>query len=114
KTFQGIESAKIRLGSVTHLLGPNGAGKTSLAEAIQFALLGEPPRGGVLLDVLQEGADRCEVEVTLDDAQRTTLTRRRTTSATTTLIGEGVVSQVEFDETVRALVGDQAAIRAAL
>ena len=112
--FQGIESAKIRLGSVTHLIGPNGAGKTSLAEAIQFVLLGEPPRGGVLLDVIQEGANRCEVEVTLDDAERTTLTRKRTASATTTLVGEGVVSQVEFDELVRAKVGPQPAIRAAL
>lgn len=112
--FQGIESAKIKLGSVTHLIGPNGAGKTSLAEAIQFALLGEPPRGGVLLDVIKEGESRCEVEIVLDDAARTTLTRKRTASATTTLVGDGVVSQVEFDETVRALVGDQAAIRAAM
>ena len=115
KEFQGLAHANVRLGPVTHLIGLNGQGKTSLAEAIDYALLGETIRGGVLGDVVRIGATKCEVEIVLDDEERTTLGRHRTRAgAGGCVVGEGPVRLPEYDAVVRSAVGDPAAIRCAL
>lgn len=66
RNFQGIETADLELGPITMLYGANGAGKSSLRDAIEHALTGEPCRGGVLADIIRQGAKSAEVEVVLE------------------------------------------------
>jgi DNA repair exonuclease SbcCD ATPase subunit len=111
--FQGTQSARVKLAPVTFFTGLNGSGKTSLAEAIPFAFLGESMRGGVTADVIRRGEDAAEVEITLADAERTTIKRRQTPSGASRWIDGEKVLDKAFDKAVREKVGDPRYIRAA-
>lgn len=113
--YQGVTRAKLRLASVTELVGPNGAGKTSLADAIEYVLTGRPPRGGELGELIRHGEDGCEVEIVLDDAERTRLGRKRTAKGKTECyVDDGLVLASTFEDEVHARVGHAETIRSAL
>ena len=44
----------------------NGSGKTSLFEGISFALLGKTPKSIYVEDIIREGTEQCEVELTVE------------------------------------------------
>ncbi len=93
KHFEGIETAELELGPITALYGANGAGKSSLRDAIEHVLTGEPCRGGVLAEVVRQGARSAEVEVLLENGspEGLSIIRRRSKSG-----GKQMVSGVEL------------------
>lgn len=118
KNFEGIEQAELQLGKVTMLWGANGAGKSSLKDAIDFALLGDPLRGGTLADVVRQGAKGADAEVVLagtDGKKPMTLWRHRTKSAGAVFVHGVETKAAEAEGIIRERLGaGPAAIAAAL
>lgn len=62
KNFQSIREADLEISGLTVLTGPNDSGKSAVRRAIEGVFQNTPGHHFV-----RNGADKCEVEVTLDD-----------------------------------------------
>lgn len=83
ENFKGYAYADIPFGpGVTAILGPNGAGKSSILEAIKYALF--DLCSGTVSDLLREGTNSGNVEVSLRVGEQVYLVERRFNAKGTT------------------------------
>lgn len=97
----------------TVISGPSEVGKTTLLEAILFVLLGRSQEGRFRPEQIQDGAERADVRLTLDDGRvlRRTASRNRSIGRMIFTHGqrETFSSEARYAEALGALVQDEEA-----
>jgi energy-coupling factor transporter ATP-binding protein EcfA2 len=114
QNFGPLVDVDVELGKVTVFYGDNGAGKSSIVDAIRHVLSGKVTRGGVLKDLVRQGAK--SFDVAIFDDQGFEFARHRALSGNPIATAGGVdLDEKAFaTEIVGHLGADAATIDAAL
>lgn len=102
--FKNISHMEIELPKVHTIIAPNGYGKTSFLEALRFGLTGITPE----CEIIKDGADMCQVSVTLTDGDGIsyTFTRKKFADKPSKCLIDGKsTTQKSMDSKIAEVIG---------